>query len=852
MLEELNKSLGADRGIRLDAARWETDAYPGFHLDGPQGLIDPILRIEDCVLVVGIFWKRFGTPTASGVTGTEHEFRNAYEAWEKCSRPQVMVYFNQKPYTPQSKEETDQWGQVLEFRKAFPKEGLWWPYRGTAQFEKLLRTHVSNFLRQKFPLSEGQAEAIPSAGPVSPPPAAITRPDYFSVQARIIEEHSKAFVGRISAEQALQQFMESRRRGYFVLRGGPGQGKTAFSCHLIKKHHYVHHLVSRTGGRTDPRLILRSLVSQLLSVAERTLPIPESIAELTKLFEELLFELSTKGTRTVIVIDALDELPPEAAENPPYLAMESLPDGVFFVVTARSGAWLDRLRAVQFGIPCQVYDLEPLNLDEMTQILRARKPEMTAAEAERIAEASQGNPLYLRAVIDQLEIDSKYDLHSLPPTIEGFFLNSIRALGAEDAVLHEALGLLSVARAPLSLAELAGITGKGQREIDERGIQPVAQFLIEIEGCYTFYHARFHEFVTRTLLYEDEVRKAHREMADWLQRPANRNDGYRWSSLAHHLFESGDCEGLLSAIDEAFLVEKVQQLGYAVLEDVELCTRCLLAKGDPALIDRCVAMVEGLRKTVGGDLVTEVTSAVQPYRSGPPSFRSRMIEPSVPTVPGLDVYVAVLPKGEVSADFFEVVPVKEHLMVAIGDAPASGLKSAFVARFIATLFRDLVKKSQDLTRVLADINARIAAYDYFRRVSMQCIDVDPKRLVVHLVNAGHPYPVHYSAKNGSCDVLPILGDILASSEDEAGIVPEYRSYGLSVNPGDVLVIISDGLTEAQLLQGDPYGYRFKEVVKAHAQEGASAIGEAIVDNWRVHPREEDWADDVSVIVISIR
>ena len=176
--------------------------------------------------------------------------------------------------------------------------------------------------------------------------------------------------------------MESRRRGYFVLRGGPGQGKTAFSCHLIKNNHYVHHLVSRTGGRTDPRLILRSLVSQLLSVAARTLPVPESIAELTKLFEELLFELSTKAKRTVIVIDALDELPPETAEDPPYLAMESLPEGVFFVVTSRPGAWLDRLRALQVGTPCQIYDLEPLNLDEMTQILRARRPEMTGPEVE--------------------------------------------------------------------------------------------------------------------------------------------------------------------------------------------------------------------------------------------------------------------------------------------------------------------------------------------------------------------------------------------------------------------------------------------------------------------------------------
>jgi hypothetical protein len=39
---------------------------------------------------------------------------------EKNQRPQVMVYLKRKAYTPKSKEETDQWGQVLEFQKEFP------------------------------------------------------------------------------------------------------------------------------------------------------------------------------------------------------------------------------------------------------------------------------------------------------------------------------------------------------------------------------------------------------------------------------------------------------------------------------------------------------------------------------------------------------------------------------------------------------------------------------------------------------------------------------------------------------------------------------------------------------------
>ena len=77
VIEELNKSIAADRSLRLELSRWETDAYPGFHPEGPQGLIDPILQIEDCAILIGIFWKRFGTPTADGTTGTEHEFLRA-------------------------------------------------------------------------------------------------------------------------------------------------------------------------------------------------------------------------------------------------------------------------------------------------------------------------------------------------------------------------------------------------------------------------------------------------------------------------------------------------------------------------------------------------------------------------------------------------------------------------------------------------------------------------------------------------------------------------------------------------------------------------------------------------------
>src|SRR5712691_12837616 len=147
VIEELNRGIAATQNLRLELVRWETDAYPGFHPAGPQGLIDPILRIEDCDVLLGIFWKRFGTPTKEAGSGTEHEFLRAYAAWQQHGRPQIMVYFNQKAAIPKTKAETDQWGQVLEFQQRFPKDGLWWPYRGKAQFEKLVRNHPDANLR---------------------------------------------------------------------------------------------------------------------------------------------------------------------------------------------------------------------------------------------------------------------------------------------------------------------------------------------------------------------------------------------------------------------------------------------------------------------------------------------------------------------------------------------------------------------------------------------------------------------------------------------------------------------------------------------------------------------------------
>jgi hypothetical protein len=148
VLDEINRSNAADRGTRLEVFRWERDTYPCFHAEGPQGLIDPLLDLARCDLVVGIFWKRFGTPRTDGLIGTEHELRNALKLWRAQGRPQIMIYFNQRPYTPKNESEVEQWGKVLRFRREFPKEGLWWNYCNRREFEELPGNHLNQWLRR--------------------------------------------------------------------------------------------------------------------------------------------------------------------------------------------------------------------------------------------------------------------------------------------------------------------------------------------------------------------------------------------------------------------------------------------------------------------------------------------------------------------------------------------------------------------------------------------------------------------------------------------------------------------------------------------------------------------------------
>lgn len=134
VIESLNRTLGRLTDVVVDLWRWEADAPPSA--GEPQSLIDPELDKADAVVV--IFWNRFGMSTKSGATGTESEVLRSLKRWKRTKRPEVMMYFCQRP-TLLKRDELEQRARVLDFREKVAHLALTVDYNEVADFEWRVR-----------------------------------------------------------------------------------------------------------------------------------------------------------------------------------------------------------------------------------------------------------------------------------------------------------------------------------------------------------------------------------------------------------------------------------------------------------------------------------------------------------------------------------------------------------------------------------------------------------------------------------------------------------------------------------------------------------------------------------------
>jgi len=150
VIRELNATWRKTLGISIDLLKWETHAIPGAGVE-PQAIINSYIG-DDYDIFIGLMWGRFGTATKNYESGTEEEFRRAYERWERDNGSvHIMFYFNDEAIVP-SKIDTIQLQKIQNFKTILGDEGnLYWHYQGEDHFSQLVRMHLSRVIQKWIP-----------------------------------------------------------------------------------------------------------------------------------------------------------------------------------------------------------------------------------------------------------------------------------------------------------------------------------------------------------------------------------------------------------------------------------------------------------------------------------------------------------------------------------------------------------------------------------------------------------------------------------------------------------------------------------------------------------------------------
>lgn len=367
----------------------------------------------------------------------------------------------------------------------------------------------------------------------------------------LIQEKTQGFIGRKFLFDAVESFFIDHSRGYVVVRGDPGIGKTAFAAELVRRHGFLHHFNIRAMGINTASAYLSNICSQLISLyGLEYASLPEQTVQDGGFISQLLFEVSHQlqtDNRCVIVIDGLDEverLGLPTGINPLYLS-PILPPRTYIVLTTRQIV-LPRIDCEQ-----KIVDLEHDSVGNIADIREYlighfQRPEIQSyIQRQKIDEAqfldvmqdkSEGNFMYLRYVLPEI-VRGAYEslaLEEVPNGLENYYEDHwqrMRGLNEQDWFDYKlpVILALTVAKEPISIELLGDYSGIYQLPRIRNVLTDWAQFLhteeVEYEGQkqkrYRIYHASFQDFISRKEDVLDERvsrQQASKRIADSLLR----------------------------------------------------------------------------------------------------------------------------------------------------------------------------------------------------------------------------------------------------------------------------------------------------------------------------------------------
>ena len=204
------------------------------------------------------------------------------------------------------------------------------------------------------------------------------------------------------------------------------------------------------------------------------------------------------------------------------------------------------------------------------------------------------------------------------------------------------------------------------------------------------------------------------------------------------------------------------------------------------------------------------------------------------------------PAKEMGGDFFDAFSIdSDHIALAIGDVSGKGVPAALFMMKIMTLLRSNITKATELMESLRIVNNALCQNNdsnMFVTLFIGILNVHTGEL--QYINAGHDAPL---TANNNQEFTPLIGPrnmILGIHE-----VNSFNVGSTTLNAGDTLLLYTDGVTEAENIEGQLYSMNRVSRLLSNSQMTSEEIVNKLLTDIDIHCQSTPQSDDITLLAI---
>lgn len=267
--------------------------------------------------------------------------------------------------------------------------------------------------------------------------------------------------------------------------------------------------------------------------------------------------------------------------------------------------------------------------------------------------------------------------------------------------------------------------------------------------------------------------------------------------------------------------------------------RAILEQSAFALFNQAIHLAAGEKHALDHDI--QIAREIQ-----------KVLLPSdAPDLPGYELSGLNLPARTLSGDYFDFLPVDDdHIGIAIADVSGKGVPAALIMAMCRGALRSQSRGELSPSAVLRSVNRQLypdMKEDMF--ISMAYVVLNRHTGEALLARAGHDAPLLYRAATGEVECLNPKG--MAVGIDSGGVFDRFcADFSFRFEPGDLLLLYTDGITEALDAGGGEFGLpRLNAELKDHPAEGAYDTLHRLARSVRSFAGTQPQHDDITLIAL---